>query len=492
MGLGTFYPGSPGDDGYWRNPGVFDNSSDFMIFGDPTPDNFHTFVTLKSVTVPHGAVVVSAYTKFTCYQNTGGITCNCNIYGVDADDATPPSNLTEALALPLTSAVAAWNAIPAWVDGTTYNSPELKTILQEIFDRDNWESGNDLIIVIKDNSSSSGASREPSSINYSSGSEKAELHIIWSDKVTAEPIISSSVISASTKVSIAVEIIQSSAVVSVSNIKQIFRVVPSAITSNSVINAVLKVMLTRTPIISVSEIFGPQKILLPSPSIESLSEISINRIWDGAAWAAWLAEYRDKVSRKYILTLTGAEDGMTDVEIPYSSFQCRRKLGAFVPAGITYAGGGMYIPEVGLWYVRDPSPTYLSVTINNFDYAEQIFDRQNGQLKIDIAYEFNGVVIYQDNLITVDLEEIRTDQGGESESITLTGRKSEDSAAKSIELQNIVYQAFMEGKYRYRCVAPDLYINPGDTVIAGENSFIVDQIQYIVSDKYQFAEFRED
>ncbi len=53
----------------------------------------------------------------------------------------------------------------------------------------------------------------------------------------------------------------------------------------------------------------------------------------------------------YICTLTGSQDATTDVEIPISSFQAR---------------------------LRTADPTYLSVVVPGFDYADRINNRPNG------------------------------------------------------------------------------------------------------------------
>ena len=42
-------------------------------------------------------------------------------------------------------------------------------------------------------------------------------------------------------------------------------------------------------------------------------------VWDGAAWAKWIAANARKLTRRYYFVLTGDGDGTTDITIPISS-----------------------------------------------------------------------------------------------------------------------------------------------------------------------------
>jgi len=189
-------------------------------------------------------------------------------------------------------------------------------------------------------------------------------------------------------------------------------------------------------------------------------------IWEGATWAAWIAANGDKVVIKYYFTLTG--DGETpvvdDVEIPIPSFQCRRRSG---------------------------SPTYLSVVIRGTDYADEVNARSNGDLKVEMAYELYGSEIYRETVAIVDLEDIQVDEGSSSASIVLTGHRTITYTPKQITLRDIVYYQLKDGKYRFRCSIPNLYLAPGDTAIGDGNKFTVDEIQYIVSPELQMMEVKE-
>jgi hypothetical protein len=49
-----------------------------------------------------------------------------------------------------TSAIVAWNDLPAWSSPNYYDSPEVKGIIQEIIDQDGWASGNALVLFWDD------------------------------------------------------------------------------------------------------------------------------------------------------------------------------------------------------------------------------------------------------------------------------------------------------------------------------------------------------
>lgn len=74
-------------------------------------------------------------------------TCEGVIYGEDADDAaaftTTNDDITDRTK---TTASVSWS--DTWTNGAFNDSPNIKTIIQEIIDRPGWSSGNDIVILI--------------------------------------------------------------------------------------------------------------------------------------------------------------------------------------------------------------------------------------------------------------------------------------------------------------------------------------------------------
>ena len=161
--------------------------------------------------------------------------------------------------------------------------------------------------------------------------------------------------------------------------------------------------------------------------------------------------------------MTGSNDGETDIAIPISSFQTRMKSG---------------------------DPTFLSVVIPGTDYSAQIAARSNGQLIIKMAYAVGGVDQIAEELIRVDLENIRVDEGGRNQSIILDGHRTVTHETKSVNLTGASYRSLTKGKLRYRC-EPDLYLRPGDTVSVNGDSFTTDNITMFISPTQETMEVAE-
>jgi hypothetical protein len=116
---------------------------------------------------------------FTAYENQELPTVNVNIYFHDEDDATAPTSEADGEGRSLTSAVA-WNSIPSWTDGekgSDTTSPDISSILQDVIDRAGWNSGQAVCVQLIDNGSTN--PRIMSTIEYNSGTEKAELYVEW-------------------------------------------------------------------------------------------------------------------------------------------------------------------------------------------------------------------------------------------------------------------------------------------------------------------------
>mgnify|MGYP001585000947 CR=1 FL=1 len=108
-------------------------------------------VRFQDVKIPEGATIDNAYSVFTCMQVYGAaqsdIQVNINAHdtansGTFTADTADLSNRTK------TSATVSWT-IPPWntVD-EEHSTPNLKTVVQEIVDRDDWKEGNDISFII--------------------------------------------------------------------------------------------------------------------------------------------------------------------------------------------------------------------------------------------------------------------------------------------------------------------------------------------------------
>ncbi|MBU0777452.1 hypothetical protein KKF82_04250, partial [Patescibacteria group bacterium] len=109
-----------------------------------------------NVLVPQGATIVTAYITFTCRESRDLTVVNTRLTGEKTGDAATFSNLANYQARRgtvvggatddnITDAQVDWDGIGAWSAGVEYDSPELKTIIQEIVDQVAWAPGNDIV-----------------------------------------------------------------------------------------------------------------------------------------------------------------------------------------------------------------------------------------------------------------------------------------------------------------------------------------------------------
>jgi len=103
-----------------------------------------------AVAIPVGATITSAYVQFAAREAQSEVT-NLVIRGQAADNpATFASGAGNVSTRPRTTATVNWSP-PAWAVGQAgpgQQTPDLRTVIQEIVDRGGWASGNALAIII--------------------------------------------------------------------------------------------------------------------------------------------------------------------------------------------------------------------------------------------------------------------------------------------------------------------------------------------------------
>jgi hypothetical protein len=182
--------------------------------------------------------------------------------------------------------------------------------------------------------------------------------------------------------------------------------------------------------------------------------------WTNTNAVQWIGLFLDSADTgseiiRYFCILTGSADGTSDLTLPMKSFQARRRAG---------------------------DPTYLSVVVPGVAYAADILARSNGFIRIQQAYERNKEIIQSATIIEVDFTRADLQEGGQSQSMTLTGYKNTTFYSKPVALSGVTYRATVNGKYRYRLARPYLFLNPGDTVTFADDgvSFEVDTMSYFI------------
>jgi len=153
-----------------------------MFFGNLTAESRNAGVRFRSVQVPAGATISSAFVRFTAGDNQAGTDCNAIVYGERNDEPAAFSTFANFQGRTRTTNGIAWNGIAAWTAGNTYDTPDIADIIQEIINLGNWTIGDDIVIFVEDNSSDLNAYRAPASID-SETYDEPELHITFGDRV---------------------------------------------------------------------------------------------------------------------------------------------------------------------------------------------------------------------------------------------------------------------------------------------------------------------
>ncbi len=133
-----------------------------------------------NVTIPNNATIITAYLTPTAKNDDAHIVVNSIIHGEDADNAVTFDDYADYAGRDRTAASVNWNAIDAWTAETEYDSPEIKTIIQEIVDRGSWASGNAMVIFWDDHDDNTDHDDDHTRRGYGhalSDTKCAKLHI---------------------------------------------------------------------------------------------------------------------------------------------------------------------------------------------------------------------------------------------------------------------------------------------------------------------------
>jgi len=161
-----------------------------------------------------------------------------------------------------------------------------------------------------------------------------------------------------------------------------------------------------------------------------------------------------KAQTRYFLVITGGPNGLPDIEVPMASFQARRRTG---------------------------ENTFLSVVIPSIDYVTDAEARPDGELVIQQGYVLGGDVVQREDIIRVNFDGLSFDDGASKKSMTLTGYKQVTYPGQTITLTGATYRSMRGGVLRYRLAEPYIFLNPGDVVTIGTDTFTIGLMTYIVS-----------
>lgn len=149
----------------------------YLILGKSTATSCYGGCRWQNVTIPKGSTITNAVVTLVtaaAHEETG---CNVLIRGqAIANPVTFTTVLADFTARAKTTASVAWTNIETWPEAdSSHQTPELKTIIQEIINRTDWVSGNAMVLFFEDNVSDNSGRRDFRAWDSSVGQEL--LHI---------------------------------------------------------------------------------------------------------------------------------------------------------------------------------------------------------------------------------------------------------------------------------------------------------------------------
>jgi len=104
---------------------------------------------IQNINIPQGQTLTGAYLEFTADENQTATT-NLSIKAEATGNALAIPETSYALTnKSKTNATTSWNNIPAWTEGVSYTSPDIKAVVQEIVNRGDWASGNAMTFIVE-------------------------------------------------------------------------------------------------------------------------------------------------------------------------------------------------------------------------------------------------------------------------------------------------------------------------------------------------------
>ena len=107
-------------------------------------DGFH----FTNVQVPKDATISSAYLEFTAKNADTSTGLNLTVNAIAVDNPGSFFAPGDIRSKTKTSASVSWSGVESWAAESTYRSPNISSVIQELVNRSGWESGNDMSVVV--------------------------------------------------------------------------------------------------------------------------------------------------------------------------------------------------------------------------------------------------------------------------------------------------------------------------------------------------------
>jgi hypothetical protein len=129
-----------------QSSGSVNLTRNYHAFGDYV-DPVDIGLRFTGVTIPAGATIDTAYIIFVADADDSGTNLYTDWWGEDgASPSTFTTGTNDISGRTPTTASVAWDGPETWSTGNPYNSPELKTIIQELVDSYDYSSGAPIVL----------------------------------------------------------------------------------------------------------------------------------------------------------------------------------------------------------------------------------------------------------------------------------------------------------------------------------------------------------
>lgn len=129
---------------------LYDDDLDAGWEGAPEDQNILTTgLRFRNIGIPKGAVIDSAFIELWAHEGKGAEdVARITIFGENGDDAQTYTEDALISDRPRTTATQLWEVAEEWQIWEKHQTPDLKSIIQEIIARPNWQPGNSLAFML--------------------------------------------------------------------------------------------------------------------------------------------------------------------------------------------------------------------------------------------------------------------------------------------------------------------------------------------------------
>lgn len=148
----------------------------YLVMGLTSGYSYSVGLRFTGVTIPDGATIATAYVTLLAYASDAGDTVRIDIWGEQGNSVATFSTAANFVGRTKTTAKVDWDFTTDWVANSTYNSAEIKTIIQELVDDYSGLSSADIALLFLDDGSDEGGRRDSDSYD-GAPSDAPLLHV---------------------------------------------------------------------------------------------------------------------------------------------------------------------------------------------------------------------------------------------------------------------------------------------------------------------------